>query len=307
MLGLDDVPRSAIPGSSPAASASASPWAAPWCASPRSSSSTSRCRTSTPSSGSQMRSEIKQNHQRLKTTTVYVTHDQIEAMTMADRIVVMHDGIVEQIGTPLELYDMPANLFVAGFIGSPSMNMLAGRIVEGAFVRRRRHPHPFAAARRRKAPPSALGVRPEHFRLDAAGLARRDPHRRADRLGDAGAYGSGRPAGRRRVPRARHRSARRRPRVSPDPAHLHIFDGQTGRRYTGLNAMPASYPDLKDKTVLVTGGAPASARRWWRPSPSRARASASSTSTRQKGRDARRPPRRARCASSPATCATSPR
>ena len=61
----------------------------------------------------QMRSEIKQNHQRLKTTTVYVTHDQIEAMTMADRIVVMHDGIVEQIGTPLELYDYPNNLFVA--------------------------------------------------------------------------------------------------------------------------------------------------------------------------------------------------
>ncbi|MEJ1991186.1 MAG: sn-glycerol-3-phosphate ABC transporter ATP-binding protein UgpC, partial [Maritimibacter sp.] len=68
----------------------------------------------------QMRSEIRQNHQRLKTTTVYVTHDQIEAMTMADRIVVMHDGYVEQIGTPLELYDRPANRFVAGFIGSPA-------------------------------------------------------------------------------------------------------------------------------------------------------------------------------------------
>ena len=80
----------------------------------------------------QMRSEIKQNHQRLKTTTVYVTHDQIEAMTMADRIVVMHDGIVEQIGTPLELYDFPANLFVAGFIGSPSMNVLNGKVVEAA-------------------------------------------------------------------------------------------------------------------------------------------------------------------------------
>jgi multiple sugar transport system ATP-binding protein len=68
-----------------------------------------------------MRSEIKNLHQRLKTTTVYVTHDQIEAMTMADKIVVMHDGIVEQIGTPLELYDRPDNLFVAGFIGSPAM------------------------------------------------------------------------------------------------------------------------------------------------------------------------------------------
>src|SRR5512144_2572888 len=76
----------------------------------------------------QMRSEIKALHQRLKTTTVYVTHDQIEAMTMADRIVVMHDGAVEQIGTPLELYDRPDNLFVAQFIGSPSMNVLEGTV-----------------------------------------------------------------------------------------------------------------------------------------------------------------------------------
>ena len=80
-----------------------------------------------------MRAEIKALHQRLKTTTVYVTHDQIEAMTMADRIVVMHDGIVEQIGTPLELFDHPGNLFVAQFIGSPSMNVLKGtlRVADG--------------------------------------------------------------------------------------------------------------------------------------------------------------------------------
>jgi multiple sugar transport system ATP-binding protein len=75
-----------------------------------------------------MRAEIKALHQRLKTTTVYVTHDQIEAMTMADRIVVMHDGAVEQIGTPLELYDRPDNLFVAQFIGSPAMNVLEGTV-----------------------------------------------------------------------------------------------------------------------------------------------------------------------------------
>ena len=76
-----------------------------------------------------MRTEIKELHQRLKTTTVYVTHDQIEAMTMADKIVVMHDGIVEQMGTPLELYDKPENQFVAGFIGSPAMNFLKGHIL----------------------------------------------------------------------------------------------------------------------------------------------------------------------------------
>src|SRR5476651_639701 len=75
-----------------------------------------------------MRTEIKELHQRLKTTTVYVTHDQIEAMTMADKIVVMHDGIVEQMGDPLELYDRPNNLFVAGFIGSPAMNCLKGTL-----------------------------------------------------------------------------------------------------------------------------------------------------------------------------------
>ncbi|OYU87027.1 MAG: sugar ABC transporter ATP-binding protein [Bradyrhizobiaceae bacterium PARB1] len=75
-----------------------------------------------------MRAEIKELHQRLKTTTVYVTHDQIEAMTMADKIVVMQDGIVEQMGAPLELYDQPQNKFVAGFIGSPAMNFLDGTL-----------------------------------------------------------------------------------------------------------------------------------------------------------------------------------
>ena len=76
----------------------------------------------------QMRTEIKALHQRLKTTTVYVTHDQVEAMTMADRIVVMRDGRIEQIGDPLQLYDHPANLFVAGSIGSPAMNLIRGTV-----------------------------------------------------------------------------------------------------------------------------------------------------------------------------------
>jgi len=82
----------------------------------------------------QVRSEIKDLHQRLKTTTVYVTHDQIEAMTMADRIVVLRDGVVEQIGAPLDLYDRPANLFVACFIGSPSMNVIEGEVAVDAGV-----------------------------------------------------------------------------------------------------------------------------------------------------------------------------
>jgi multiple sugar transport system ATP-binding protein len=81
----------------------------------------------------QMRTEIKELHERLKTTTVYVTHDQIEAMTMADKIVIMKDGVIEQEGTPLEVYDRPNSLFVASFIGSPGMNMIKGR-VDGAHV-----------------------------------------------------------------------------------------------------------------------------------------------------------------------------
>ncbi len=97
-----------------------------------------------------MRAEIKELHQRLKTTTVYVTHDQIEAMTMADKIVVMHDGLVEQIGAPLELYDRPGNLFVAGFIGSPAMNFLNGKL---SLERRRRRSSARAACACRCRPP----------------------------------------------------------------------------------------------------------------------------------------------------------
>jgi multiple sugar transport system ATP-binding protein len=92
----------------------------------------------------QMRTEIKALHQRLTTTAIYVTHDQIEAMTMADKIVVMNAGKVEQIGTPLDLYDNPVNLFVAGFIGSPAMNFLPGKR-EGRDV--------------------LLGMRPEHLEI----------------------------------------------------------------------------------------------------------------------------------------------
>jgi len=85
----------------------------------------------------QMRAELKQLHARLGTTTIYVTHDQIEAMTMADVIVVMRDGVVEQSGSPLDLYDAPCNLFVAGFIGSPAMNFIPGHLTDeggGAFI-----------------------------------------------------------------------------------------------------------------------------------------------------------------------------
>ncbi len=117
----------------------------------------------------QMRAEIKELHHRLKTTMLYVTHDQVEAMTMADRIVVLRDGIVEQIGTPLELYDRPSNVFVAGFIGSPAMNMFKGTIRAGErawFEATDGTRLPLAGAPPDSNGQSAIyGIRPEHLTL----------------------------------------------------------------------------------------------------------------------------------------------
>ena len=123
-----------------------------------------------------MRTEIKELHQRLKTTSVYVTHDQIEAMTMADKIVVMNAGRVEQIGAPLDLYDNPSNLFVAGFIGSPAMNFLSGKLQrnsggldvvvgDGVHV-----PAPGGLRAELEGKDVTLGVRPEHLVVSDAGV-----------------------------------------------------------------------------------------------------------------------------------------
>ena len=114
----------------------------------------------------QMRTEIKELHQRLKTTTVYVTHDQIEAMTMADKIVVMHDGIVEQMGAPLDLYDRPNNLFVAGFIGSPAMNFIKGTITGNSVKTDGGLTLPIASAPAGSEGRRVVyGIRPEHLHL----------------------------------------------------------------------------------------------------------------------------------------------
>jgi multiple sugar transport system ATP-binding protein len=125
----------------------------------------------------ELRDEIKRLHHRLAATTmIYVTHDQIEAMTLADRIAVMKDQKIQQIGTPLDLYYRPANLFVAGFVGSPRMNFVEGRLEQAA------NGLTFAAGERRLAldgypfgtrpqsgQPVTLGIRPEHIALDGAG------------------------------------------------------------------------------------------------------------------------------------------
>ena len=115
-----------------------------------------------------MRSEIKALHQRLQTTTVYVTHDQVEAMTMADRIAVMNDGRVEQLGGPLELYDRPVNLFVAQFIGSPAMNVLEGVYRDGAVEALGvRWPTSVKAPEGKQV---KYGIRPEHLQSGGAGI-----------------------------------------------------------------------------------------------------------------------------------------
>lgn len=117
----------------------------------------------------QMRTEIKELHQRLRTTTVYVTHDQVEAMTMADRIVVMNAGNIEQVGTPMELYDAPQTLFVASFIGSPAMNMIQGRLATEAGERIFRSDHGMVVHLGDHAPSAepdgtvVLGIRPENI------------------------------------------------------------------------------------------------------------------------------------------------
>jgi multiple sugar transport system ATP-binding protein len=120
-----------------------------------------------------MRAEIKALHQRLKTTTVYVTHDQVEAMTMADRIAVMNEGRIEQLGAPLELYDRPANLFVAQFIGSPAMNVVEGVLRKSAsHVEALGQRWPIAEVPEGKEGQAVrYGIRPEHIHVGSEGIA----------------------------------------------------------------------------------------------------------------------------------------
>ena len=187
----------------------------------------------------QMRAEIKELHQRLATTTVYVTHDQIEAMTMADKIVVMNGGNVEQIGAPLELYDRPTNLFVAGFIGSPAMNFLQGQ------DRRMERSVP-TAARRCRCPARtgdgsdgtagrSTACGPEHFQLSAQGLPATvhviEPTGSETQVM---AEFAGTPiicAFRERVAAKPGETIR----IAADPALVHLFDAGSGQRLSWLN------------------------------------------------------------------------
>ena len=188
----------------------------------------------------QMRTEIKELHQRLKTTSVYVTHDQIEAMTMADKIVVMRDGIVEQTGSPLELYDHPANRFVAGFIGSPSMNFLPGvlrrnggaatvELTDGLSL-----PAPIHAGGQ-DGQQVIYGARPEHFDLAGAGEGVATEVVVVEPTGaDTQIFTKIAGVEVTSVFRERHAF---RPgetiRLKPDPRRAHLFDAASGLRLTG--------------------------------------------------------------------------
>jgi multiple sugar transport system ATP-binding protein len=182
----------------------------------------------------QMRAEIKELHQRLKTTTIYVTHDQVEAMTMADRIVVLHDGVVEQAGSPLELYDRPANVFVAGFIGSPAMNLIPGKVRSNgsaSFVTEDGLTLPLAHSPAAIDGRSAIyGIRPEHFSLGGEGVSAEvavvEPTGSETqvfaRLGQRKIMGV-----------FRERVAAKPGQVlvlRPDLGNVHLFDAETGKR-----------------------------------------------------------------------------
>ncbi len=179
----------------------------------------------------QMRSEIKELHQRLKVTTVYVTHDQIEAMTMADKIVVMNHGLIEQAGAPLELYDRPANLFVAGFIGSPAMNMIKGVLTGGHFRAEDGTVLPIPTnGHAYREGPAVYGMRPEHMALDPAGLQATvvvvEPTGSETqvllRIGQNTVLG----AFRERVTARPGETLA----VRPETSLVHLFDAETGRR-----------------------------------------------------------------------------
>ncbi|MDQ3334552.1 MAG: sn-glycerol-3-phosphate ABC transporter ATP-binding protein UgpC [Myxococcota bacterium] len=186
---------------------------------------------------SDMRREIARIHQLSKTTSMYVTHDQIEAMTLADQIVVLKDGVVQQIGTPVEIYEKPANRFVAGFFGTPSMNFLAAHIMQTGESRTARGPGfeiPLASRALRRANESdkiVVGIRPERLSLassiDAIPLSGEVAMREV--LGAEIVLHLESPAGPLTV-RTDAGSAPRpgdTVRVWLDPSAIHLFDGAT--------------------------------------------------------------------------------
>jgi multiple sugar transport system ATP-binding protein len=167
---------------------------------------------------------------------VYVTHDQVEAMTMGDRVAVMKDGLIQQVDTPLALYDKPANLFVAGFIGSPQMNLLTGKVVDGG-VRIGEHTFPVDRAAAAKASGDVvIGIRPESWRVVGAGEGLPIVVNVIEELGaDAFVYGTCEAEGTPHdvIVRVAGRDTTAKGsliHVTTDPANVHVFDKETGER-----------------------------------------------------------------------------
>ena len=183
----------------------------------------------------QMRLELQQLHRRLNTTSLYVTHDQVEAMTLAQRVMVMNGGIAEQIGTPVEVYEKPASRFVASFIGSPAMNLLEGQV--SADGRRFELPGgvalPVAVPGNHAGRGMTLGIRPEHIALssDAEGgiplLLDTLEMLGADNLAH-GRWGEQKLVV--RLPHQQRPAAGSTLWLHLPPGHLHLFDGETGQR-----------------------------------------------------------------------------
>src|SRR5262245_28039199 len=188
----------------------------------------------------QMRLEIKRLQRELGVTSIYVTHDQVEAMTLADRLIVMNAGVADQIGTPMDVYERPASVFVAGFIGSPSMNFLAGKVaadaqsIDLAGTGAARVTLPLARPTSAKpGAPVALGVRPEHLQPASDGPLAFEIEL-AEPLGADtllhGRFGEARELV--TVRQAGHVIARpgEKRQFKAEPGHLHLFDSQSGRR-----------------------------------------------------------------------------
>ena len=176
-----------------------------------------------------MRAELKKLHMSTGVTTIYVTHDQVEAMTLGTRIAVLKDGLIQQLATPMELYARPANLFVAGFIGSPSINLCDAEVGADGQVLMAGHPTGArlagAAGRRLRA-----GVRPEDLRVEARGMPARvtlvEPTGAETYVLVQGAFGEFTL----RLPGASAHRPGDALAIAFDPARLHLFDAATGLR-----------------------------------------------------------------------------
>jgi sn-glycerol 3-phosphate transport system ATP-binding protein len=188
----------------------------------------------------QMRVEIKKLQQSLATTSIYVTHDQVEAMTLADRLIVMNAGQAEQIGAPIELYERPATQFVAGFIGSPAMNFLPGRIAaSGQIMLEDGTALPLAVGAAAAGAAVTIGMRPEHFSIDGAAPLLELGVELIEMLGADtivhGKLGGPEPVGRgpsvlARLPGTVRVAIGERVPLTIPPEHLHFFDAATGKR-----------------------------------------------------------------------------